>query len=752
MPLAEQRIVVEHELDVNSAGRDYPAAEYDGGLVYVSTHSATKLRRRLKEPRKGDRALERLYLASRSEDGALDSASVFLPDFTRKVNAGPLAFSTAGDVAYVTRNAAPARSGSRVASRLQIYDTHREDSGAWGELHALEFADATANDAHPSLAADGSRLVFASERDGGYGGLDLWGVRRVNGLWGAPFNLGPAVNSGADEAFPFLHADGTLYFATEVAGEGSDASHYDLAYTREVGGEWAAPTFLGAPFNTPEDDFALIVSADNRSGYFASGREGGLGRDDIYSFVVIGDDAASSRAPAALAVAVTDAETGAPLAGASVVYLDADTTSLATALSREVVTVEGTHLRVIGGDRYMTDIRGEGLIGVREGTFLLEIAREGYESVVLSVAVVPGQTSVPVALSRKRACAQIRISVVEEETVFPVSNALLAAVAAGGEVDPVEVRTGDDGTALVCLPCGEYFDINAVAGPLQGLPVEYDARGDDCGARGARTTLTVYLADRRATRMTGGETTVIAEGAPLAAGTRFQMPAVYYASSDFRLNAAARADLDELGRLMRQFPEMRIELGSHTDATGPAGFNRELSQRRADEARRYLVAEAGIDGPRIVAVGYGESRLRNGCRDGVLCSPALHRENRRTEVTILGDGGYASPFDATAAPGLSDASPSRRPAFGRPLVPEEARPAERYYVISGVFSDRANAEPAAQELRALGYPGVRVETVPGVRGHAVVGGRFALRAAAAQFVRALEEAHGREAFVQRVQE
>ena len=745
IPLVPQRITVTNELDVNSAGTDYPAGYTDEGFAYISTATDPRLKQRLKPPRKGSDALERIFLAERAVAGALSPLRDFMPGLFHKVNAGPLTVSPGEDIAYVTRNAAPPRRrGGKVASRLQVFEVTRSEQGQWGGLEPLEFAEATGQDTHPALSADGALLVFASDRDGGYGGLDLWGVRRNGDLWGAPFNLGPDVNTGGQEAFPFLHADGTLYYATTVAGEGEAAAHFDLAYTRESGGDWGAPTFLGAPFNTPGDDFALVVDADNRGGYFASDRTGGLGRDDIYRFDITGVGADTRRAPAEMAIAVTDASSGRGLAGASVRYLDADTATMGSALRREVITVEGKPLQVRGGDGYVTDVRGEGVLSLREGTFLLEVAREGYEPQVLPVTLAPGQSRVSVALSRKQACAEIRVSVVEEPTVFPVANALLAAVPDDGDREAVEARTGDDGTVVMCLPCGGVYTVNAIAGTLQGDPVTYDARGGDCGTRGTQTTLTAYLRERVAITATTG---VVAEGTPLAAGTRFQMPAVYYALNDYRLNDAARADLDELGRLMRQFPSMSVELGSHTDANGPAAFNRDLSQRRADEARRYLMEELGVEGSRVVAVGYGESRLRNGCRDGVKCSAARHRENRRTEVTILGEGvpsGLAS-LSSTAGPSRDE----RATSLPR-QAPREASFTTTYYVISGVFSDRGTAAPSAKELQALGYDGVRVAEVPGVRGFAVVGGQFASAQEARHFARALKEAHGREAYVHRV--
>jgi uncharacterized protein YlaI len=84
---------------------------------------------------------------------------------------------------------------------------------------------------------------------------------------------------------------------------------------------------------------------------------------------------------------------------------------------------------------------------------------------------------------------------------------------------------------------------------------------------------------------------------------------------------------------MNAYPEIEIELSSHTDSRGTSVYNQTLSQNRAKSAATYLV-EHGISANRIKAVGYGESRLRNKCADGVTCTEAEHKINRRTEVRI----------------------------------------------------------------------------------------------------------------------
>ncbi|MDR0540805.1 MAG: OmpA family protein [Dysgonamonadaceae bacterium] len=91
--------------------------------------------------------------------------------------------------------------------------------------------------------------------------------------------------------------------------------------------------------------------------------------------------------------------------------------------------------------------------------------------------------------------------------------------------------------------------------------------------------------------------------------------------------------LKELIDLLKENQNISIILSSHTDSRASDAYNRALSERRAQSAKDYLIAK-GIDARRIVSIGYGKTRLLNRCANGVSCSEAEHRMNRRTEVEI----------------------------------------------------------------------------------------------------------------------
>ena len=119
----------------------------------------------------------------------------------------------------------------------------------------------------------------------------------------------------------------------------------------------------------------------------------------------------------------------------------------------------------------------------------------------------------------------------------------------------------------------------------------------------------------------------------------FELENIYYDLDKYFIREDAQETLDDLAKVLKKYPTLKIELGSHTDCRNTKAYNLWLSQKRAEAAINYLACK-GIDKCRLVATGYGESQLVNDCgcegddvdRD---CSEAEHQKNRRTMVRIL---------------------------------------------------------------------------------------------------------------------
>ncbi|OQP63500.1 flagellar motor protein MotB [Niastella vici] len=135
----------------------------------------------------------------------------------------------------------------------------------------------------PSLSPDKRDLYFASTRLGGYGGSDIYVSHLLpNGRFSEPENLGPEVNTIADESTPFIHADNeTLYF-TSAGHLGYGGT--DLFMVKKQGKGWNKPVNLGYPINTIENEGMLVVAADGKTAFFGSDRNDTRGGLDIYTF------------------------------------------------------------------------------------------------------------------------------------------------------------------------------------------------------------------------------------------------------------------------------------------------------------------------------------------------------------------------------------------------------------------------------------------------------------------------------------
>ena len=135
----------------------------------------------------------------------------------------------------------------------------------------------------PCLSPDEETLYFVSDMPGGYGDFDIWmsQFNKRSDVWADPVNLGPEVNTSGHEIAPFIHKDGTLFFASKghVGMGGFDI----FRATKRPSGQYGKVKNMKYPINSSFDDFGIIFSGkDAMNGFFTSNRKGGRGGDDIY--------------------------------------------------------------------------------------------------------------------------------------------------------------------------------------------------------------------------------------------------------------------------------------------------------------------------------------------------------------------------------------------------------------------------------------------------------------------------------------
>lgn len=140
---------------------------------------------------------------------------------------------------------------------------------------------------HPSLSPGNDTLFFVSNRPGGQGGTDIWySIDAGNDNWGPAINLGPSINTSLDEASPFYdHKEKVLFFSSNGhRGFGG----FDIFMTSGYNFENSEIYNMGYPYNSNRDDWFFILG--EKSGYLTSGRDGGAGGQDIYTFSIVTDE------------------------------------------------------------------------------------------------------------------------------------------------------------------------------------------------------------------------------------------------------------------------------------------------------------------------------------------------------------------------------------------------------------------------------------------------------------------------------
>jgi hypothetical protein len=263
-------------LDFNTRSKELAPTFYKNGLVFCSDRRTDVLMSYTNEQGK---PMTNLYMAELKKSGKFDAPRLLSKDLNTFMFEGPSVFSANGNTIYFTRSidvSAKGRNRSKPDTTFGIFISDLSN-GSWTSPRPFNFNSSSYNTGYPCISEDGKQLFFCSDAPGGSGGMDIYVAVLQNGSWSRPENLGPAINTGKNEVFPFLLKDGKLYFASRGHKQAGDM---DIYLTIQRDGVWQKPVPLPEPFNTKFDDYGLILNAASDTGYFVSDRNG---TSDIYA-------------------------------------------------------------------------------------------------------------------------------------------------------------------------------------------------------------------------------------------------------------------------------------------------------------------------------------------------------------------------------------------------------------------------------------------------------------------------------------
>ena len=267
----------------NSKYSDFAAAYYEKGLIFASDRDTGNFARY----RHTWNARDFLDLYKVNADSVSNNNVVKLGGVVNtRLHESTSVVTKDGTTMYFTRNNffdGRKKKDEEGIIRLKIYSAENID-GEWLNITELPFNSDSYSVAHPMLSPDGKKLYFVSDMPGSLGESDIFVTEIIgDGTYGPIKNLGSNINTIARETFPFIDKDGVLYFSSDGhQGLGG----LDVFATKIAYNDYTQPVVnVGKPVNTPKDDFSYIFDSENKTGYFSSNRDGGMGDDDIYEFV-----------------------------------------------------------------------------------------------------------------------------------------------------------------------------------------------------------------------------------------------------------------------------------------------------------------------------------------------------------------------------------------------------------------------------------------------------------------------------------
>jgi outer membrane protein OmpA-like peptidoglycan-associated protein/tetratricopeptide (TPR) repeat protein len=469
----------------------------------------------------------------------------------------------------------------------------------------------------PGITADDKFLLFTrriKDKANIYGEQeDFFVSLKKEGQWTQSRNLGPPINTHHNEGSPTISPDGQLIIFSaceEVNGYGSGRKGFgscDIFFVKKIGESWSSPLNIGPPISSPAWDVQPSYSSDGTTLYFVSQRKGGLGSSDIWVSSLTPEGVWGD--PENLGKVINTEETE------EAVFIHPDNQTLYFA--------SNGHVGMGGLDIFMSKREEDGKWGPPENlgypinTFNDEngliVGAEG-DMAFFSSNREGGQGGLDLySFPLHEKMRPVKVTYVKGKVFDSATKQAL-----GSRFELIDLLTGKvvvesysnkgNGKFLVCLPVNNDYALNV---SRKGY---------------------VFFSENFSLKSIGDASQPFAMDVPLQKirkGANVVLKNIFFETGSFLLKDASKIELKKVVLFMRENPNVKIEIGGHTDNVGDENSNQLLSENRAKTVYEYLALE-GIEKERLSFNGYGEgeSIASNNTEKG-------RAKNRRTEFKII---------------------------------------------------------------------------------------------------------------------
>jgi len=592
------RFINIQNLDINTKLADFGVSFYKNDLVlFASSKKDRDLRRK-------DRSNNRMgylefYKGLIGDDGQIILAGQFSLEKYNVFHESDITFTPDGKSIYFTLNnyidddyLDKFKKSTTKKHILNIFKASIDNAGIVTNVEPVSFNGKSYSVRNPELSPDGKTLYFSSDMDGGFGDFDIYQVAvNDDGTYGKTINLGKKINTKNNEFFPFLSTNNVFYFSSDGHGGGG---FLDIFSSDLINGTYSTPQNIDK-VNSEYDDFAFVISPEKGVGYFSSSKKG-KGNADIYSFTIepiICDQIVTG--------VVKDKQTDKVIPNATVELFSED-----KLLDVIVTKDDGTFsFNTICETAYRVNAT-KSIHTIDSESFTT--SNVNAENVNLTLYIEPLD------------CNQSVAGVVSsEKTNIPLIDVELSLLYKGVLVEKTRSQIGG------------LFNFNT----------EVDCKSDYKVTTEAKNYLPKTKSFSTSEKLNGENYLDIKlketdEFITYRNITMIKTKPIYFDLNESTVRLDAAIELNKVVQIMKKYPEIKIELNSHTDSRAPDAYNMRLSQERASASIAYIVSR-GIDQSRIFGRGYGETRLRNKCSNGVKCTESEHQKNRRTEFIVINE-------------------------------------------------------------------------------------------------------------------